>query len=91
MMIDFIMKDYESHKLRLVLEVIGMLLGAGASVLLAATTPHPPMIYAYIMWLFSALLLSTCSWHRGSVGLTVLYLAYLVIDGIGCYRTLIGV
>ena len=87
-MIDFIKRDYKSNSIRLLLELIGMILGLGVALLFAITTPAPLMVYAYIGWLISALLLCGCSWHRGSVGLTVLYGAYLVIDGVGFLRTL---
>ena len=87
-MIDYIQKDFEAHALRASLEILGMLIGVGMSILLAVTTPYPPMLYAYIGWLISAALLGGCSWHRGSVGLTVTYGCYLVIDGIGLARTI---
>lgn len=87
-MIDYIYKDFQSHALRASLEVIGMLIGVGMSILLAVTTPYPPMLYAYIGWLISAALLGLCSWHRGSFGLATTYACYLVIDGIGLARTI---
>lgn len=87
-MIDYIYKDFQSHALRASLEVLGMLIGVGMSILLAITTPYPPMLYAYIGWLISAALLGLCSWHRGSFGLATTYACYLVIDGIGLARTL---
>ena len=58
-MIDYIQKDFESHALRASLEVLGMLIGVGMSILLAVTTPYPPMLYAYIGWLISAALLGS--------------------------------
>lgn len=87
-MIDYIYKDFQSHALRASLEVLGMLIGVGMSILLAITTPYPPMLYAYIGWLISAALLGLCSWHRGSFGLSTTYACYLVIDGIGLARTI---
>lgn len=87
-MIEYIRNDFKSHALRATLEIIGMLFGVGVSVLLAFTTPEPPMVEAYIGWLIGAILLGGCSWHRGSVGLALTYAAYLVIDGIGLLRTL---
>ncbi len=87
-MIEFIKQDFRSHALRATMEILGMVLGVGVSLLLAVTTPNPPMIYAYVGWLLSAVLLGGCSYHRGSVGLAVTYAAYLVIDGIGMLRTL---
>lgn len=87
-MIDWIRQDYRAHKVRMILELMGMILALSVSLLLALTTPNPPMLYAYIGWMLSAMLLGGCSWHRGSLGLTVTYLGFLVIDGCGLMHTL---
>lgn len=87
-MIEYILADYYSHKLRAIAEGLGMLLGVGVSVVLALTTPSPPMIPCYIGWILSALLLGVCAWHRGSTGFTVLYGSFLCIDSLGLLRTL---
>lgn len=87
-MIDYIRKDYHSCKPRAVGETIGMLVAVGVSVLLAVTTPHVPMVPAYVGWLIASVLLGFCSWHRGSFGLAVTYAAFFVIDGIGLLRTI---
>lgn len=87
-MIDYIRKDYDSCKPRALAETIGMVIAIGVSVLLALTTPHVPMIPAYIGWTIASVLLGVCSWHRGSFGLAATYAAFLVIDTYGLLRTL---
>jgi hypothetical protein len=87
---DFIKADYESHKLRLCAEGLGLLVSVAVGILLAWTTPHPPMLVCYSLWLLASVLLVSTSWHRGSFGLTALYGSFLVIDGIGFIRTLLS-
>lgn len=88
MMIDVFLRDWQHNKLRACFELIGMLFALGVSVLMAMTVPNPPMFYAYLGWLISAVLLCGCSWHRGSVGLTITYGGFLIIDGVGFCRLL---
>jgi FtsH-binding integral membrane protein len=87
---DFIKADYKSHKLRLVMETLGLLIALVVSVTFAWTTPHPPLLACYVLWLISAAILGGTSWHRGSFGLTALYGSFLVIDGVGFIRTLLA-
>lgn len=86
----FIMNDYKSHKVRMVAEAAGMLLSIGVAVVLALTTPHPPMLLCYSLWLLASGLLVTTSYSRGSVGLSILYGSFLVVDSIGALRTLLS-
>ena len=87
--LEYIKTDYHSHRIRFAGEMIGMALSIGVSLILAITTPYPPMIICYIGWLIAAVLLAGASYSRGSVGLAVLYACFMVIDGIGFVRTLL--
>lgn len=84
----YITTDYHSHRIRFCAEMIGMALSVGVSILLAMTTPYPPMLLCYIGWMIASCLLAGASYSRGSVGLGTLYACFLVIDGIGLLRTL---
>lgn len=86
----FIIADWQSHKLRLSVEAMGMALSIAIGCVLAYTTPHPPMIVCYIGWDLASFMLMCASYSRGSVGLTALYGAFLVIDTIGLVRTVIS-
>lgn len=88
--ITFIRDDYRTCWWRATLETIGMLLGAIVAVTLAVTTPHPPMLLCYSLWVMASLVLATATWHRGSFGLTASYATFFVVDSIGLIRTLIG-
>lgn len=86
--IQFVKADWHSHKLRLACEALGMLLSIGVAIVLALTTPHPPMLLCYGLWLLASGLLVSTSYSRGSVGLTALYGCFLIVDSIGALRTL---
>jgi len=88
MTVQFIKSDYEAHRYRLVAEALGMLLSIGVAIIFALTTPAPPLLLCYTLWLLASGLLVTTSYSRGSVGLTVLYGLFLVVDSIGALRTL---
>ena len=87
--LDFIRADYHSHKFRLCAEVLGMVISLFVAILIAWTTPHPPMLYCYILWMFASVLLVGASLSRHSTGFVVLYGSFLVIDGIGLLRTIL--
>jgi len=87
-LLEFVRADHKQHRIRLYGEILGMALSIGVASMLAITTPHPPMLLAYSIWLVASAILMTTSWSRGSVGLTLLYGAFLVIDCIGFVRTL---
>jgi hypothetical protein len=85
--LDFIKKDRDSHPVRYMAEVIGMVLGLGDSVILAMTTPNPPLLLCYIIWEVASVLLVCAAYSRGSLGFTALYAGFFVIDLFGLLRT----
>lgn len=86
----FIREDYQSHKWRLMAEVTGMGLSIAVSLLLAYTTPHPPMLACYVLWMIASVLLLGAAASRNSVGFVALYSGFLVIDGVGLIRTVMA-
>ena len=84
---DFIQKDYATHPVRLGLEVLGMGISLGVAMMIAVTTPFPPMLLCYALWETASLLLVAASYSRGSIGLVLLYSGFLVIDAVGLIRT----
>jgi len=86
--LEFIKTDYTSHPVRHVAEVIGMLIGLAVAVVIAVTTPAPPLLGCYILWNVASVLLLCASYSRGSFGLMALYGGFLIIDSVGLIRTL---
>jgi hypothetical protein len=88
--LDFVKKDYQTHRVRLGLEVLGMGISLGVALILMMTTPHPPMVLCYTLWETASALLVAASYSRGSFGLVILYSGFLVIDAAGLVRTLLA-
>lgn len=79
--------DFETHPVRLVLEVLGMILSIAVAVMMMLTTPNPPMLVCYLGWNIASGFLLFGALSRHSVGFSVLYALFLCIDSIGLYRT----
>ena len=58
------------------------------ALMMMMTTPFPPMILCYLLWELASMLLLGAAMSRGSVGFSVLYTGFLVIDFVGLLRTL---
>lgn len=84
----WIKEDYNSNPLRFITEVTGMLANIGASLILMWYSPTPPMFWAYVFFLTASVLLMSAAFSRKSFGFTLMYLGYILIDGIGFFKTL---
>jgi hypothetical protein len=85
----FIRNDFKSNKVRFVAEVCAMSSNLFVAILLLITTPHPPMIAAYVGWLTATSLLLVCSYNRRSFGMVTMYAVYILIDGLGLIKTIL--
>lgn len=86
----FIAADWRAHKYRVCAEVTGMLLSLLVAIVIAFTTPNPPLLLCYVLWEMASMLLVSAAVSRRSLGLTVLYGGFLVIDCIGLIRTVLA-
>ena len=86
--VNWIQEDYQSNKLRFMAEITGMTSNLMASLILMWYSPNPPMFWAYVFFLIATILLMSAAISRKSFGFTVMYIAYLAIDGIGFLKTL---
>jgi hypothetical protein len=86
----FIAADWRAHKVRVCAEVTGMMLSLLVAMVIAFTTPNPPLLLCYILWEIASMLLVSAAVSRRSLGLTVLYAGFLVIDCIGLIRTVLA-
>jgi hypothetical protein len=84
----WVRRDAQQNPVRFACEVLGMLITLSASLILALTTPLPPMLLLYGLWNCANVLLLYISYSRGSLGLTVLFSGFLVVDLIGLWRTI---
>jgi hypothetical protein len=87
-LIRWLKKDYVENRPRFFAELLGLILGIGATTVMAFTMPQPNLFISYCMWEMSAVCLIFGAVSRGSVGLTLLYVLYFTIDGFGLIRLL---
>jgi len=87
--INWIREDYRTNPFRFFCEVVGMASNLVASGILMWFSPNPPMFWAYIFFLIATVLLMGAAISRRSFGFTVMYIAYLAMDGIGFIKTII--
>lgn len=87
--VNWIRQDFNTNPLRFLMEIVGMTSNLIASLILMIYSPNPPMFYAYIFFLLASVLLIASAISRRSTGLTVMYITYLGIDGVGFIKTLI--
>jgi len=85
----FVAKDWRSHPVRFVIEVIAWALSISASVIMALTVPNPPLLLIYIFWVIGCSLYSWAAITRGSFGMLANYLLLTAIDTYGLIQ-LIG-
>jgi len=86
----YFINDYCENAPRMIAECLGTSIAIWVAILLAITTPNPPMLTCYIGWNIGSILLVLCAWSRGSVGLTILYASFLIIDSVGLMRTILN-
>ena len=87
--IKFSKNDYSANKIRFVIEIICGFLYITNAIILAVTTPFPPMLIIYIGWVVGAIGMIYCSWSRKSFGLMLIYISYFTIDSFGLIRTIL--
>ena len=86
--VDFIKKDWDSHPIRLCLEVCNWLLNIVIALSVSLTVPYTNWLIVYPI-IFVALSISIfTSVSRGSFGLLMTTLTLFIIDSVGYYRVL---
>lgn len=89
-MFAFVIEDFANHRYRFIAEALGVLVMTVTSILLAWTTPHPPMLEYYIMRLVGCGVLLWASLARRSIGFAILNVNIIVIDTIGLIHTVLA-
>jgi len=86
----YIVNDWKSHPVRLVLELLNWLGNVTVSTICVFTVPHPPMLLVYPIWFMCIFISIYSTWSRGSFGLLMAALSVLSMDSIGYARLLLG-
>lgn len=82
----WIKEDWESHRVRFVLEVLAWAISIGCSITMALTVPTPPLLALYPVWIIGCSLYAWAAWTRRSFGMLANYLLLTFIDSVGLIR-----
>ncbi len=85
---EWIKEDWESHRVRFVIEVVAWAISIGCSITMALTVPNPPLLILYPIWIFGCALYAWAAWTRRSFGMLANYLLLTTIDTVGLIRML---
>lgn len=86
---DWIKEDWESHRVRFVVEVVAWAISIGCSLAMALTVPNPPLLLLYPIWILGCALYGWAAWTRRSFGMLANYVLLTTIDTVGLMRMII--
>jgi hypothetical protein len=84
----WIKDDWQSHKIRFLVEVLAWAISVGCSITMALTVPNPPLLAMYPIWIFGCSLYAWASYTRKSFGMLANYILLTSIDTVGLIRML---
>jgi hypothetical protein len=84
----WIKDDWQSNKIRFVIEVLAWLISIGCSFIMAITVPNPPLFSLYPLWIAGCTLYAWAAYTRKSFGMLANYLLLATIDSVGLFRML---
>lgn len=85
---DWIRDDYQSHRVRFLIELLAWAISVGCSITMALTVPNPPLLAMYPIWIAGCALYAWAAWTRRSFGMLANYLLLTSIDTVGLIRML---
>jgi hypothetical protein len=86
--IQWIKDDYQSHRVRFLIELLAWAISIGCSLTMAVTVPNPPLLALYPVWITGCALYAWAAWTRRSFGMLANYLLLTSIDAVGLVRML---
>ena len=86
--IQWIKDDYQSHRVRFLIELLAWAISIGCSLTMAVTVPNPPLLALYPVWITGCALYAWAAWTRRSFGMLANYLLLTSIDTVGLVRML---
>jgi hypothetical protein len=87
--INWIREDWQSNRLRFIVEVIAWAISIGCAIVMALTVPTPPLILLYPIWIIGCSLYAWAAWTRRSFGMLANYILLVAIDTTGLIRMLL--
>jgi len=87
---NWVKEDWRTHPIRFGLEVACWINNLLIAIIFNISVPNLPFLLLYPMWIGGALVLSWCSWSRGSFGMLATYMMFLAMDMYGWSKVLLG-
>jgi hypothetical protein len=87
-MVDWIHEDWQSNKLRFIVELLAWAISIGCSITMALTVPNPPLLVLYPIWITGCSLYLWAAYTRKSFGMVANYFLLTTIDTVGLIRML---
>ena len=85
----WIKDDWESHRIRFLVELVAWAVSIGCSITMALTVPNPPLLVLYPIWISGCAMYAWAAYTRRSFGMLANYLLLTTIDTIGLLRMIL--
>ena len=82
----WIKDDWESYRIRFLVEILAWIVSIGCSITMALTVPNPPLLVLYPIWISGCAMYAWAAYTRRSFGMLANYLLLTTIDTIGLIR-----
>ena len=83
---DWIRDDWNSNRIRFVIELLAWAISIGCSITMSVTVPTPPLLTLYPIWITGCALYAWAAYTRKSFGMLANYVLLTSIDTIGLLR-----
>jgi hypothetical protein len=85
----WVKNDWQSNRLRFVMELLAWTISIGCSITMALTVPTPPLLLLYPAWILGCGIYAVCAWSRKSFGMLANYVLLTTIDTVGLLRMIL--
>jgi hypothetical protein len=85
---EWIRDDWNSNRIRFVIELLAWAISIGCSITMALTVPTPPLLVLYPVWITGCAMYAWAAYTRKSFGMLANYILLTTIDTIGLIRML---
>lgn len=88
-MLEFIKKDYNSNRVRFIIETLAWIMSIGANVLFAVTVPHVPFAVYLTITVTGCAMYAWSAYDRKSCGMLANYLFLTALDSFALAKVLV--
>lgn len=84
--INWIREDWQSNKVRCILEIFAWVLSISCSVIMMLTVPDAPFLLLYPLFILQCAIFCWAAYTRQSLGMVANYLLLVLIDSVALIR-----